>query len=153
MIAEASPRLTPWSGILYTLVTFIACYFHRRTCFMSQETSPQNEAVFLFSGDAIDREMLYPEFEAILDGFVPMPENAGGTAKAVYVRIDGELRITAAVFFLLNFDPSGRADPHSNVRVVQLLAMDTRGQEMGAGRITLVCCAACLIGWSLQSLW
>src|SRR5690625_1694444 len=86
MIAEASPRLTPWSGILYTLVTFIACYFHRRTCFMSQETSPQNEAVFLFSGDAIDREMLYPEFEAILDGFVPMPENAGGTAKAVYVR-------------------------------------------------------------------
>src|SRR5690625_6365580 len=104
---------------------------------MSQETSPQNEAVFLFSGDAIDREMLYPEFEAILDGFVPMPENAGGTAKAVYVHIDGELRITAAVFFLLNFDPSGRADPHWNVTLEQVLAMAVMGQELRAGPTSL----------------
>lgn len=120
---------------------------------MSQETSPQNEAVFLFSGDAIDREMLYPEFEAILDGFVPMPENAGGTAKAVYVRIDGELRITAAVFFLLNFDPSGRADPHWNVPLEQMLAMAARGPDLGAGPIKLVCFSQCPIEWQQKNLW
>src|SRR5690625_7313258 len=84
MIAEASPRLTPWSGILYTLVTFIACYFHRRTCFMSQETSPQNEAVFLFSGDAIDREMLYPEFEEI---------GRASCRERVEIKVVAELRI------------------------------------------------------------
>lgn len=120
---------------------------------MSQETSPQNEAVFLFAGDTIDREMLYPEFEAILDGFVPMPEHASGTAKAVYVHIDGQLRITAAVFFLLHFDAVGRADPHWCVPLEQLLAKAAKGPDLGVGPIKLVCFSQCPIEWQQKNLW
>lgn len=120
---------------------------------MSQETSLQNEAVFLFAGDAISREMLYPEFEAILDGFVPMPEHAGGTAKGVYLHIDGQLCITAAAFFLLNFDATGRADPHWNIPLQQMLAMAAKGPDLGVGPIKLVCFSQCPVEWQQKNLW
>jgi hypothetical protein len=120
---------------------------------MSQETLPQNEAVFLFNGDAIDREMLYPEFEAILDGFVPMSEHAGSTTKGVYLHIDSQLRITAAAFFLLDFDASGKANPHWNIPLEQMLGMAAKGPDLGAGPIRLVCFSQCPIEWQQKNLW
>ncbi|MFT5577181.1 MAG: hypothetical protein ACI89D_002715, partial [Bermanella sp.] len=29
-----------------------------------------NEAVIFFKGDLIDKEVLYPEFQAVLDGYI-----------------------------------------------------------------------------------
>ncbi|MDQ2078015.1 hypothetical protein [Marinimicrobium sp. ABcell2] len=120
---------------------------------MSQETPQLNEAVLLFSGDAIDREMLYPEFEAILDGFVPMPEHAGSTAKGVYLRIDSQLCIVGAAFFLLDFDASGKASPHWNIPLEQMLSMAAKGPDLGAGPIKLVCFSQCPIEWQQKNLW
>ena len=44
---------------------------------MPLATTDTTEAVVLFSGGKITRELLYPEFEAILDGFVPVPDFKG----------------------------------------------------------------------------
>ena len=66
---------------------------------MTLESTDSVETVVLFAEDTITRELLYPEFEAILDGFVPVPDFKGSSAKAVYLVINSSLHITAAVFF------------------------------------------------------
>jgi hypothetical protein len=70
---------------------------------MPNSPAEQLEAVFLFQEEQISRELLYPEFEAILDGFIPVPDFANASAKAVYVQIDHSLCVTGAVFFFVGF--------------------------------------------------
>ena len=41
---------------------------------MPNSPAEQLEAVFLFQEEQISRELLYPEFEAILDGFMKVQE-------------------------------------------------------------------------------
>lgn len=120
---------------------------------MSSRPPEHTEAVFLFSGDTLAREMLYPEFEAILDGFVPVPEYAGTTAKAVYARIDGRLNLSALVFFVIDFDARGMADPRWNLPIDQLLQQASRGPDLGAGPIKLVCFSQCPVNWLQNQLW
>ena len=112
---------------------------------MQTQSSEQLEAVFLFDGDQISREMLYSEFEAILDGFIPVPDYAGRMAKAVYVRINSRLCITAAVFFVLEFDVKGMIDRRWNVPLQQLAEAAARGPDLGAGTIRLACFRQCPI--------
>lgn len=120
---------------------------------MSHSPAEPTEAVFFFSGDKIDREMLYPEFEAILDGFVPVPESAGRPTKAVYLNIDPSLRITALVFFVLEFDQRGMADSRWNLPLQQLIAQASRGPDLGAGPTRLVCFSQCPVAWHQNHLW
>ena len=54
---------------------------------MQTQSSEQLEAVFLFDGDHITREMLYSEFEAILDGFIPVPDYAGRLPYSLYLSL------------------------------------------------------------------
>ena len=58
-------------------------------------------AVFFCEQGKIVREMLYAEFEAILDSFVPMPEYAGQDIKAIYVEIGPSIKVVAAVYFTI----------------------------------------------------
>lgn len=111
------------------------------------------EAVVLFSGGEITREMLYPEFEAILDGFVPVPDFKGATAKAVYLVVNANLCITSAVFFLLDFDEKGMVDRRWNIPLQQLVEVSGRGPDMGAGPIRLACYSQCAIAWHQKKLW
>ena len=111
------------------------------------------EAVVLFSEDVITRELLYPEFEAILDGFVPVPDFKGASAKAVYLVVNSNLCITAAVFFLLDFDDKGMVDRRWNIPLQQLAEVSSRGPDMGAGPIRLACFSQCAIGWHQKKLW
>lgn len=120
---------------------------------MQIQSKEQLEAVFLFQGDFIAREMLYSEFEAILDGFVPVSEYAGGLAKAVYVRVNPGLTISAAVFFILEFDARGIIDRRWNVPLQQLADSATRGPDLGAGPIKLACFSQCPIEWQRKNLW
>src|SRR5690606_25183244 len=106
---------------------------------MQYHSPEQLEAVFLFQGDSVAREMLYREFEAILDGFVPVTEYAGGLAKAVYVQVNPDLMMSAAVFFILAFDDKGMIDRRWNVPLQQLAASAARGPDLGAGPIRLAC--------------
>lgn len=120
---------------------------------MQTQSSEQLEAVFLFNGDHIAREMLYSEFEAILDGFIPVPDYAGRLAKAVYVRINSRLCITSAVFFVLEFDVKGMIDRRWNVPLQQLAEAAARGPDLGAGTIRLACFSQCPIEWQRKNLW
>lgn len=120
---------------------------------MPPDRPEQTEAILFFSDDQIAREMLYPEFEAILDGFVPVPEQAGTSVKAAYVRIDEQLCITAMVFFRLNFDASGAVDQRWNVPLQQLAGTSAKGPDLGAGPINLACFSQCPIEWQQKNLW
>ena len=111
------------------------------------------EAVFLFQDDQILRELLYPEFEAILDGFIPIPDYANTSAKAVYVQINQNLCVTGAVFFLLGFDDQGLVDRRWNVPLQHLLSSAGPGPDMGAGPIRLACYSQCPLAWHQKNLW
>ncbi len=120
---------------------------------MSLSSTSPLEAVFLYQDDQILRELLYPEFEALLDGFIPLPEYAGTSVKAVYVQLNNRLFVTGAVFFLLGFDAKGIVDHRWNVPLQQLLASAGPGPDMGAGSIRLVCYSQCPVEWHQKSLW
>ena len=50
---------------------------------LSQKSAQQtHEAVLFFAGQAVSREMLYAEFEALLDCVVPMRDFAGKEQRA-----------------------------------------------------------------------
>jgi len=120
---------------------------------MQISSAEQQEAVYFFQGDHLAKELLYSEFEAILDGFVPVTEYAGGLAKAVYLRINSQLYITAAVFFTLDFDEKGMINRRWNVPLQQLADASTRGPDLGAGPIRLACFSQCPIEWQRNNLW
>jgi hypothetical protein len=112
-----------------------------------------SEAVLFIEHRQISREMLYSEFEAILDGVVPMCDLAGSSAKAVYLRIDEQLCIVAAVFFRISFDAQGNADRRWNVPLLQFADNSARGPDLGAGPIRLACHSQCSVAWHQQNLW
>lgn len=120
---------------------------------MSHPTVPPFEAVFLFGRERITRELLYTEFEAILDGFIPIPDFAGTSVKAAYVQIGPTLAVTGLVFFLVSFDEQGMVDRRWNVPLQQLLGSAGTGPDMGAGAVRLVCYSQCPVAWHQKNLW
>lgn len=67
---------------------------------MRLQNKPQMvEAVMFFAGQKISKQMLYPEFEAVLDGVVNMPEFIDQQMRAVYVLINPRLLVRSLVFF------------------------------------------------------
>lgn len=120
---------------------------------MSHSPAEQLEAVFLFQDGQIARELLYPEFEAILDGFIPVPDYADTSVNVAYVQIDQSLSVTGIVFFLLGFDAKGMVDRRWNVPLRQLLESAGSGPDMGAGAVRLVCYSQCPVAWHQKNLW
>lgn len=101
---------------------------------MSMQNKPQMvEAVMFFSErGGVGKQMLFPEFEALLDGVVNMPEFADRQMRVAYVLINPRLLIKAAVFFYLDFDEKGA--PRS-------------------GPIRLACRSQCPVSWHQMHLW
>jgi hypothetical protein len=116
-------------------------------------TSGEYQSVVFFIDGRVDREMMYSEFEAVLDNFVPVPGYANKTVQAVCLGINGQLKITAAVFFLLGFDSAGNADRKWNIPLQQLADQAEPGPDLGAGAIKLCCRSQCPVEWHVQDLW
>ena len=107
---------------------------------MSTATKPMlTEAVMFFSERGVCKEMLFPEFEALLDGLVASPEFADETVEAAFVQINSRLQVRAAVFFTLDFDLDGYVNRLWNMPLRQLAEKAERGPDMGGGPIRLVC--------------
>ncbi len=121
--------------------------------FSSSEKGDNQEAVIIFQNGAPSREMLYTEFEAILDGYVPLPELVGQRVKSVYLIINPQLKITSCVFFYLDFDNEGFVARNWNVPLRQLEFSGSKGPDLGVGAIRLVCRSKCPIEWHQQNLW
>ena len=94
-----------------------------------QKSSTQTqEAVVFFHDSQIVCEMLYAEFEALLDCVVPIRDFVGTTLEAVYVRLDARLVPQTAVFFLIPFDAEGFPDRNWDV---PLRMLAERGVSIG----------------------
>ena len=77
---------------------------------MSMQNKAQMvEAVLFFNDRGVCKEMLFPEFEALLDNVVNMPEFADEQMRLAYVLINPRLLVRAVVFFYLDFDEHGAA--------------------------------------------
>ncbi|MEE4464799.1 chromosome partitioning protein ParA, partial [Azotobacter chroococcum] len=90
------------------------------------------EAVMFFNEHGVCREMLLPEFEAVLDGVVGLPDLADQQVRLAYVLISPRLAVRAAVFFHLDFDEDGAADPNWNIPLRQLSERAGPGADLGA---------------------
>lgn len=111
-------------------------------------------AIFFFGNEGhISKEMHYSEFEAVLDGYVPAAEWAGKQARAVFVEIDSRLRVCTALFFLVGFTKKGMVEDSWNIPLDQLVSSASRGPDLGAGPIRLVCASQCPIQYFKESLW
>ncbi|WP_027710101.1 hypothetical protein [Zooshikella ganghwensis] len=111
------------------------------------------EAIIFFNALGICKEMLMPEFEAILDGVVCLDELQGQAVKCAYVQIDEHLQIIAIVLFLLDFDQEGMADRQWNIPFKNLLSTAGQGPNWGAGPIKLVTQTVCTNDTYYASLW
>ena len=111
------------------------------------------DSVVFFDNNIIVKEMLYPEFEAILDHVVAIPEYSDEDVHAVFLQINGRLQVEAAVFFLLDFDDNGYADPSWNLPLRHLAEQGRRGPDMGAGPIKLSCRSQCTVAWHQMAMW
>lgn len=112
-----------------------------------------NDAIVFFDDNRIAKEMLYPEFEAILDNVVGIAEFADQQVNAAFVRINPQLLITSAVFFLIDFHADGYVDRSWNLPLQHLADTAGLGPDLGAGRIKLACRSQCSVSWHQRSLW
>jgi hypothetical protein len=121
---------------------------------LSQKSAQQShEAVLFFEGQAVSREMLYAEFEALLDCVVPMRDFAGKEQRAAYVRLDAGLQLSVVVLFLIPFDRDGFPEQRWNLPLRQLAEASQRSSEPDAGGARLATRSHCpLPGWE-RGLW
>ncbi|MGI0117751.1 hypothetical protein [Zooshikella sp. RANM57] len=111
------------------------------------------EAVMFFNTQGISKEILMPEFEAILDGVVCMDELKNQTVRCAYVLIDTHLHVTAIILFLLDFDQDGMADRSWNIPFKQILSSTEQGPCLGNGSTKLVTQTLCSNKTYYSSLW
>ncbi|WP_145999207.1 hypothetical protein [Oceanicoccus sp. KOV_DT_Chl] len=111
------------------------------------------EAILFMGQHGVAKEMLYPEFEAILDHVVAIDEFKAQQVAAVYLRINHHLQIRAAVFFYLNFTAEGYADSSWNLPLQHLADQAGPGPDLGAGPIKLSCRSQCSVAWHQRALW
>ncbi|KZX81338.1 hypothetical protein A3715_07325 [Oleiphilus sp. HI0009] len=112
-----------------------------------------NEAVFFMKNNSVSRQMLFSEFEALLDGLSSIPEYVDEDAHAVYTVIDGYGDIDALVFFKIYFDEESHADTSWNLPVEKLASISGSGPDLGGGPIRLACRSQCSINWHQEDLW
>ena len=115
--------------------------------------SSLTEAILFFRDDDIVKEMYFSEFEAVLDDVVGVPDFAGEQLQAVFVQINGALKVTGAVFFTISFDKRGRIAGSWNIPLRHLLDHANFGPDLGAGMIRVACRSACPVSWYRQQLW
>jgi hypothetical protein len=111
------------------------------------------EAILFFSDRGIAKQMLYPEFEALLEGMVVTPEFAEETIEAVFLQINNRLHVRAAVFFTIDFDLDGNINPLWDMPLRALAEKAGRGPDMGGGPIRLACLGFCSESRFRPNLW
>jgi len=93
------------------------------------------EAVVFFDDGNISKEMRFSEFEAVLDGYVGMPELSDSSAECCYLLINKDLSVGSAVFFLLSFDTKGMPDTSWDIPI-EMMAKDAEAGRYGIGLVT-----------------
>lgn len=111
------------------------------------------DAVLFVDRNTVIKEMLLAEFEAVLDGVVGEPEFADTSCHAAYIKIDRQLNIVGAVFFIIAFDGKGNADRRWNVPLKQLVETAAFGPKLNGVQVRIASHSQCQIPWHRQDLW
>lgn len=111
------------------------------------------EAVILLGADGVVKEMLFPEFEAILDNVVALVDFKAQKIRGAYIQINPYLQITAVVCFYADFDSHGFVDKSWNLPLSRLAETGTSGPDLGAGPIKISCRSHCSVSWHQRHLW
>jgi hypothetical protein len=119
---------------------------------LANANSERTAVLFLDQGTIV-RQLRYSEFEAVLDHVGAMGAFASSQAQAVFLEIDGSLRVIAAVFFVLGFDAKGYPDSQWNLPLQLLASQGLQGPDLGAGPIRLATHSRCPISWHRDQLW
>lgn len=119
---------------------------------MGEIRADQHQLVIFFDDYEVCRQMLIEEFESVLDGFVPLVDCKGRQQHCVFLLVDVDLSIDAAVFFKLPFDLSGRPDVHWNTPIAQLASQAGPASFDAAGP-RVASYSQCSIAWHQQKLW
>jgi hypothetical protein len=121
---------------------------------ISQKSSQQShEAIVFFAGAEVSKEMLYTEFEALLDCVVPMRDFAGREIRAAYVRLDAGLSPSVVVLFLIPFDADGFPEQSWNLPLRQLAELSERSPDPAAQGVRLASRAQCSVPGCEKALW
>lgn len=70
-------------------------------------SSVTSEAIVFYGDSGVQKIMLYSDFEAILDGMVGVPEYADKQMRGAYCLVNGDLKVVAAVLFLIDQPRAG----------------------------------------------
>ena len=120
---------------------------------MGFQTAEFHEALLFFEGHQVCKEMLYAEFEAVLDGVVGLTDFANETRKVAYVTFDNHLTVTGCVLFTLEFGGHGDINRSWNLPLRHLEEVAGGGPDLGGGAIRLACKTQCPIPWHQAHLW
>lgn len=120
---------------------------------ISTDNRNDAEAIYFFDDGHIIKEMLYVEFEAVLDGVVGIPECRNKSFNAVYVSIESGLRVQAAVLFKIGFDGDGHVVNTWNLPLRFLASQSDLGPDLGDGPIKVLTAADCHDPEYHQHLW
>lgn len=120
---------------------------------MSRKEPLAEVVYFVDEDEGVIREMMFADFEALIDGLIAMPEFAGSVQRAVYVQINPKLRIVACVLFRMSFDAEGHAPAQWHLPVDQLCGSAGKGPNLGAGPIKLSTSVQCSVPWHQSKLW
>ena len=122
---------------------------------MSDSAGTSEVVIFVSDtpGKGVSKEMMYTEFEAVLDGVVGLDDFAGQTKKAGFVIVNDQLQAIACALFIIQFDKNGCADKTWNIPLRHLAEAGGMGPDMGAGPIRLACRSQCSVAWHQGSMW
>ncbi|MBD2858978.1 hypothetical protein IB286_08130 [Spongiibacter sp. KMU-158] len=111
------------------------------------------EAIVFFKDNKVVKEMFFSEFEAVLDDVVGIPDFTNQALQAAFVKIDADLHVVGAVFFLVSFDETGKVSASWNIPLRHLMDRGSKGLDLGGGPIQLVCRSLCPVAWHKDQLW
>lgn len=118
------------------------------------EAESITEAIMFLNHKGVSKEMLFPEFESVLDSIIGLTDCKNQEMHAVFLKITAQLTVTSTVFFNIKFDDSGMADPDWNMPLRHLADTTTFvGPDLGAGPVRLVCRSQCSLQWLEDQLW
>lgn len=117
-----------------------------------KSTQRAQEVIFFFDDDGVSKEMMYTEFEAVLDGIVGLTEFADKTVYCVFAVINPGLRIQAVVFFTIDFDSKGEPPLQWNIPFHSLIQKASK-VAFGPFETKVVCRSSCSVDWHRDALW
>jgi len=120
---------------------------------MFERTSQRSQEVIFFINDTgVCKEMMFTEFEAVLDGVVGLEDFADATAYGVFSVINPGLQPQAFVFFTIDFDEKGEPPSTWNLPF-QSLIQNASPVAFGPYQAKVITLSACSIEWHRSTLW